>query len=669
MSTQLPEIILNNPKFDGLKIERSTIVEHGSSSVLTNEEDEIKKRTVVLSDLSTLNCLPSILNFPEPAQRGNGSWRKGSFLGTDSDLLEIDRIARMQDLHVLDMIRREVDLESLRQNQLNPKMGLPPDKFRKIKLNTDFEREREASQEKLKCVIADHQAFLEALYADHNREFDRATRLRRKEAKRWLRTKVKYAQTTSEAESLSCGIEMMQHVMKTTYNIIQERYMESVVRPAHRSARVFLRERAMEDHANLHLVFRSRLLKHGITIHEVVFPRFRDTIDQLQMDINVTPSLIDKQLVVVAYDPDSEGGTNQKWMLHVPMPTSIMLYLSLDQKTDRFSANGFSVYKTNLQCAQKNYNEICSTLEIFLRHLLLVRDKRDRRKLVLRYDPTMEQSSSTTFADSERKNTSTRRKKKKKWTSITMTSELAGGAAGAAGDIRFRRRQGELHRESIFLYRQYEQDNPGTFYCHDNPEKDRFRAKYLYTQDINDIFMDRANELFSIFCEYAVRDKTLGQTGKAGVMLSSEGFATMLLESGLLGFKYDSEEEGEQEEEEEETLRRAVDVVKNMFCSSVLSNSNNTTAPQAYFGDFLEALVRFVKFSQEDKEEDVSQAHFTTARLTSHIQMAVEVLITSTEVETWPALHRRQWADHILFLRATGNQNVAWGTVPPETRQ
>ena len=235
------------------------------------------------------------------------------------------------------------------------------------------------------------------------------------------------------------------------------------------------------------------------------------------------------------------------------------------------------------------------------------------------------------------------------------------------------------------MYRQYEQDNPGTFYCHDNPEKDRFRAKYLYTQDLNDIFMDRANELFSIFCEYAVRDKTSGQPGKAGVMLSSGGFATMLLESGLLRFKYDSEEEEEQEGEQEE--EEAVDVVRSMFCSSVLSsssssyssssyssinsnsNSNSATAPQAYFGDFLEALVRFVKFSQEDKEEDVSHAHLTNARLTSHVQMAVEVLITATEVETWPALHRRQWADHILFLRATCNQDVAWGKVPPETRQ
>ena len=54
--------------------------------------------------------------------------------------------------------------------------------------------------------------------------------------------------------------------------------------------------------------------------------------------------------------------------------------------------------------------------------------------------------------------------------------------------------------------------------------------------------------------------------------------------------------------------------------------------------------------------------------LVAKIQLCVEVLIATTEVETWPALHRRNWEDHCLFLTATCKEDE-WVEVPPETKK
>ena len=317
----LPSIVLSNSKFDGVDIERSRVLQ----PILTSNPT----KTLIISDLTTLGCLPSILSFPEPAKRGQGSWKIGSFKGTDEDLLEIDRITRMQELHVIDIIRREVDVETARLKMLNPTMGMPPDHLQKKKLQDNFKREREIAQERLKCVLLDHEGFLEALYEDHNREFDKAYKAKKRKARNWLYKKVKFAQTSSDAESLGVGIEMLQYIFNKAADEIHENYMHRKIRPKHRRAKVALLNLANADHLLWHEIFRNRLINDGIMVSEVVFPRFRE--EQLFLNITVKICMEKNQLIVAAFDPDQYGGTSQQWILNVPMPRLISTFVDADQ--------------------------------------------------------------------------------------------------------------------------------------------------------------------------------------------------------------------------------------------------------------------------------------------------------------------------------------------------
>jgi hypothetical protein len=636
----LPAITLNSQKFDGLQLERS--------QVLAPLEAD---RVLVLSDLKTLGCLPSVISFPEPAKRGKNSWKKGSFKGTADDLLEIDRISRMQQLHVVDIIRRENDLEKARLLMLNPTMGLPPDRLRKKKLKSDFVRQRSEAQLRLRCVLEDHAAFLEALHADHNREFYRHHRWKRKRAKASLSKIVLFAQTSLDAQSLSCAIEMCQLIFQRLMAEIQERYMVSTVRPAQHRAQVYLRNIAMSDHLQVHAKWRALLIKEGIVMHSCVFPRFLD--EQLYLDISVQMLIETNQLSIKAFDPTENGC--QQWVLNVPMPRAVTLFLDSNQ-VEKILPDNSVVYKTNLQATIQNYNIICSSLQELVQHLLLVRDRRDRRKLELRYDPTMNPTTVVSVSGEPLKKRVADFQERKKTTNNSNSSPSS--PSSPKTDKRFRRRQEDLHRKSIFLYRQYEQESPGAFFCHDNMELDAFRERYFYIQDTNDVFVDRAGELFSIFCEYAVKD---GATfdGPAGPRLGLAGFVSLLQDSGLLLASASPTPD-----------ENALVVVRTLFSNSILSGGT------AYFIDFLEAIVRWTyhtrrqtsctTFNYKEMENDMRQEN---GSWTGEIQLVVEILIATTEVETWPALHRRKWEDHALFLTTTCKDSQRWVDVPPETKK
>ena len=299
------------------------------------------------------------------------------------------------------------------------------------------------------------------------------------------------------------------------------------------------------------------------------------------------------------------------------MPRTISLYLDPNQAREATASNagnataGVVVYKTNLQAAQANYFNILKSLTTLVLHLLFIRNDRRKQKresamdshpeYQLKYDPS---------------------------------SQL------------------KQQKPSMFLYRQYEQDTPNRFYTNDTNNRltddlDSFRGEYLYRATTNQVYTDRSDELFSIFCEYAVRDSCVSlvhvnnkvpieqadtetaMMGHAGPRLGCPAFVAMLMESGVLL------------EEDEEKMKAA----QVLFQQSILSGGK-----KAYFGDFLEALLRWSHFSN------------------STLQMVVEIVVTATEVETWPALHQRHWKDHVLFLRNTCDKDKDWTDVPPETR-
>jgi hypothetical protein len=280
-------ILLDHPKLDGLQIERSKIL----ASINPAISNDPTNTTLVLSDLSSLGCLPTVLNFPVPAKMGTNTWKPGSFKGTDEDLLEIERTKKMQDLHLLDIIRREAEIEANRLKMLKPAMGLPPDSFRLQKMKNIFAREREEAQYKLQCVQEDHEAMLDAMFDDHNCEFDKRTDQQRKAAKKWLKTIVKCSLEAMHAAALNCALRALDQVIENVLVIVQEKYMTTTVRPSHREAKLYLRKICIQDHLQVWSKYRTKLIIDGIHVHQVVFPKFKNKV--LKLDITVKMDWVD----------------------------------------------------------------------------------------------------------------------------------------------------------------------------------------------------------------------------------------------------------------------------------------------------------------------------------------------------------------------------------------
>ena len=336
-------VVFDHPKFDGVHIKRSNILAPSNTRIedCHRQSKTTTATTLMFKDLSTLGCLPTVVNFPIPANQGKNTWKPGSFKGTDQDLLEIERVKKMQDLHVLDIIRRESDIEDNRIRMLKPSMGLPPDSFRVNKLQVLFKKEREAAQEKVRCVILDHEAFLNNMYSDHNREFDKHVAHEKKVAKKFLQRVVKLSHKSIHVAAVSCAAIVLDRLMDEVMESVQERYMVNTVRPKHRQARMFLRNMCMQEHLKVWATYREKLLSTGIIVHQVVFPKFRN--QEITLDITVHLDVATNQLIVAAVDTTDktnregsqskrgpsglEGKDREHWTLNVPMVRRILVRL------------------------------------------------------------------------------------------------------------------------------------------------------------------------------------------------------------------------------------------------------------------------------------------------------------------------------------------------------
>ncbi len=701
-----PVLVLSHPKFDGLVVERSTILEAPTAgahhrrrrrlgrgrrldragdnmgdvnggSVGYNSAGDNMAPTLHLADLGGLGALPAVLAFPEPpkppaaapGERPRGTELMSTFRGTPDDFAEIDRIKTMQELHVLDMVRREHDLEMQRQRMLRPSIGMPPDPLRCKKLEKDFARERLHARSKLEHVIEDHQAYIAALTRRAREAKAAAVAKKMHIARTWLWEKTVWARSGVGAAATACAIVALQRVLGLVAAQVRENHLERVVRPKHAEARAFLAAVAWRDHERLRLELGDLLCAEPVVVDGLTFEQLEEGQLQLRLSVSVVRAAANRSghLLVTAVDPDPTlDGTGQCWSLRLPLPRLVEDFLSPE-----------NAGKSDPALAECNFARIQRASRELIDHLLFRRDTQDRRKLRLHYGPPAAAGERRLDKPVKQRLTSEERAKVEMMKRIEAAQQRT-----KAGTKRRRNKPRALH-SSLFLFRQFELQAKGRFYLAGPPytPQDAFRCDYLYTKDVNDMLLGVVDALFSVFCRYAMRTRqrwelvcleAAAQEGEGddaappdcpfasgiGPQLSSAEFYEMLVDAGLVQGEEEEEEEGEEEGEEGGETKDSLRLAPNRAFAQALAVSPQDRS-HASFLDFVEALARWTFDWCKPCE-----AH----SFVNILHLTVESVLTALDVENWADLHLRRWDDHVMFLTEGVPRDWEPVLTPPERK-